>query len=153
MQSVYEDLVFYGIEASDPEDAIRKVGAKLFEQGFVRDTYVDAVAAREIEYPTGLQLATIGVAMPHTTGVHVITPAVCVVKLAHPVVFNHMGYNDGSNKVNAEMLFMMAIKDPNLQLETLQKMMGVFSSEEALAALSGAANKEELWEAARKYIG
>ena len=56
MQAVYEDLVVFGVDAKDAEDAIRQVGRHLLDKGFVKDTYIDAVAQREKEYPTGLQL-------------------------------------------------------------------------------------------------
>ena len=55
-QAVYEDLVFYDFEADDAADVIRKLGVKLEKKGFVKDTYTEAVAAREEEYPTGLNL-------------------------------------------------------------------------------------------------
>ncbi len=151
MQSIYEDLVLYGVEAENAEEAIRKVGKQLHEKGFVKDTYIDAVAAREVEYPTGLQLKDIAVAMPHTAGVHVNTPAVCVAKLAKPVTFAHMG--DPDTKVQAEILFMMAIKNPDEQLDMLQKVMGVFTNTEAVEALKAADNQEMLFRAAKEYIG
>lgn len=151
MQSVYEDLVLYGVEAANAEEAIRKVGGRLLEKGFVKDTYIDAVVQREVEYPTGLQLKNTAVAMPHTAGIHVNIPAVCVAKLAHPVVFAHMG--DPDAKVEAELLLMMAIKDPNAQLETLQKVMGVFTNEAAVEALRSAGDQRTLYEVAKTYIG
>lgn len=151
MQAVYEDLVLYGVEATDAQDAIRKVGQHLLDKGFVKDTYIGAVAKREVEYPTGLQLKDMAVAMPHTAGIHVNTPAVCVAKLAHPVTFAHMG--DPDTKVEAEILFMMAIKDPDAQLETLQKVMGVFTNAAAVAELKAAGDKATLYQVAKTYIG
>ncbi len=151
MQAVYEDLVVFGVDAKDAEDAIRQVGQHLLDKGFVKDTYIDAVAQREKEYPTGLQLKDLAVAMPHTAGIHVDTPAVCVAKLAHPVTFAHMG--DPDTKVEAELLFMMAIQNPDAQLDTLQKVMGVFTNETAVARFKAAADKHELYLAAMEYIG
>ena len=151
MQSCYEDLIILDVDAKDAEDAIRQVGKLLYDGGYVKDTYVDAVAAREKEYPTGLILQDINIAMPHTMGIHVNIPAVCVAKMAHPVTFGHMG--DPDTKVEAELLFMMAIKDPDAQVETLQNVMGVFTNSEAVAALKAASTKEELFAAAQKYIG
>ena len=151
MRAVYEDLVVNGVDAKDAEDAILQVGQYLLKAGFVKDTYIDAVAKRETEFPTGLQLKEMGVAMPHTAGVHVNTPAVCVAKLAHPVTFGHMG--DPDTKVQAELLFMMAIKDPNAQLETLQKVMGVITNPAAVAEFKAAGDKAALYKVAQTYIG
>lgn len=151
MQAIYEDLIAFGIEAKDAEDAIRQTGRLLYQSGFVKDTYIDAVISREKEYPTGLQLRTLAVAMPHTAGVHVKTPAVCVARLKSPVVFGHMG--DPDTKVQAEILFMMAIKDPDAQLETLQKVMRVFTDDAAVAQFAAANNRAALYEVAKTYIG
>ena len=68
----------------------------------VKDTHIDAVVAREKNYATGLQLADIVVAMPHTDPQHVGRPGVCIAQLKHPVEFEHMG--DPDTKVQAEML-------------------------------------------------
>ncbi|MDD6435435.1 MAG: PTS sugar transporter subunit IIA [Clostridiales bacterium] len=151
MQSCYEDLIILDVDAKDSEDVIRQVGQLLYKGGFVKDTYIDAVAAREKEFPTGLILQDIQIAMPHTAGVHVNTPAVCIAKLAHPVEFGHMG--DPDTKVMAELIFMMAIKNPEAQIETLQKVMGVFTNAEAVQALKDAEDKETLFKVAQHYIG
>ena len=150
MGSVFRDLIVLDVEAADCVDAIHKVGARLFEGGYVKDSYIDAVAAREDEFPTGLILEDINIAMPHTSGTHVNKPAVCVAKLKNPVVFGHMG--DPDTKVNAELLFMMAIKNPDEQVETLQNVMGVFTNSEAVAALKAASDEETLYAVAKKYI-
>lgn len=151
MQSCHEELIAISVEAEDYADAIHKVGKLLLDNGYVKETYIDAVIAREADFPTGLILDGIQIAMPHTAGVHVNTPAVCVAKLAKPVTFGHMG--DPDTKVAAELLFMMAIKNPDEQIETLQAVMGVFTNKEAIAALKAADTKETLFAVANKYIG
>lgn len=150
MGAIHRELILYGVEAKDANEAIDKVGNVLYVNGFVRDTYVAAVKEREVDYPTGLQLKTFGVAMPHTAGIHVIVPAICVAKLAKPVTFGHMG--EPERKVDARILFMMAIKDPNKQLKMLQSMMGVFTNDEAMLAFDAATSEEELFEVASKYL-
>ena len=73
-QATFRELILRNVEAKNAEDAIRQVGQRFFDAGFVKDTYIDAVLAREVTYPTGLQLAEIGVAMPHTDPQHVYRP-------------------------------------------------------------------------------
>ena len=123
-QATFRNLILRDVEAANAEEAIRKVGQRFYDEGFVKDTYIDAVVAREKNYATGLQLADIAVAMPHTDPQHVNRPGVCIAQLKHPVEFEHMG--DPDTKVQAEMLFMMAIKNPDEQVELLQKVLGVF---------------------------
>ena len=57
MNSIYPELIAVDVQAETSEEAIRKVGQIFLDNGFVKDTYIDAVIAREKVYPTGLQLA------------------------------------------------------------------------------------------------
>ena len=150
-QATFRELILRDVDAKDAEDAIRQVGQRFYAEGFVKDTYIDAVVAREKAYATGLQLEEIAVAMPHTDPQHVNRPGVCIAQLKHPVTFEHMGAPD--TKVEAEMLFMMAIKSPDEQVELLQKVLGVFQQPEVVAAFRSAKSEDELYEAAQKYIG
>lgn len=70
-QATFRNLILRDVEAANAEEAIRKVGQRFYDEGFVKDTYIDAVVAREKNYATGLQLADIAVAMPHTDPQHV----------------------------------------------------------------------------------
>lgn len=150
-QVTYRELIVHNLEAENYEDAIRKVGAKLYDAGFVKDTYIAATLGRELEYPTGLQLENVAIAMPHTDAVHVNRPAVCIARLKHPVTFAHMG--DPDTKVEAEIMFMMAIQNPDEQIDTLQKVLGVFQNPDVVAAFCNAKSEDELFAAAQKYIG
>lgn len=150
-QVTYRELIIHDLEAENDEDAIRKVGAKLYNAGFVKDTYIEATVGREVEYPTGLQLENIAIAMPHTDAEHVNRPAVCIARLKKPVTFAHMG--DPDTKVEAEIIFMMAILNPDEQIDTLQKVLGVFQQPDVVAAFCNADSEDKLFAAAQKYIG
>lgn len=150
-RAIYRELIVRDIDAKDSEDAIRQVGQLFFKNGFVKDTYIDAVVAREKVFATGLQLDGIAIAMPHTDTIHVNKPGVTVAKLKHPVTFEHMG--EPGRKVEAEMLFMMAIVDPKDQIELLKKVLGVFQSKEAIQEFKNANTDDELYNVALKNIG
>lgn len=150
-QATFRELIVRGIDASDAQDAIRQVGQRFLDADFVKNTYIEAVSAREKIYPTGLQLAGIAVAMPHTDPQHVKRAGVCIAQLAHPVTFKHMG--DPDTKVEVEMLFMMAILNPDEQIELLQKVLNVFQQPQVVSAFRSADSDEELFWAAQTYIG
>lgn len=150
-QAIHRELIMYGVDAKDAEDAIRQVGQLFLKEGYVKDTYIDAVVEREKVFATGLALDGICIAMPHTDIVHVNKPGVTVAKLVHPVEFEHMG--EPGRIVEAEMLFMMAITNPEDQIGTITKVLGVFQNKEALKAFKAASSEEELYEVAKQYIG
>ena len=89
--------------------------------------------------------------MPHTDVIHVNKPGITVAKLAHPVEFEHMG--EPGRKVQAEMLFMMAITNPEDQIGTLMKVLGVFQNKEAIKEFKDATTEDEIYEVAKKHIG
>ncbi|MDO4312062.1 MAG: PTS sugar transporter subunit IIA [Eubacteriales bacterium] len=151
MNSIFPELIAVDVEADSAEEAIRKVGQIFFDNGYVKDTYIDAVVAREKKYPTGLQLEGMAVAMPHTDPPHVYKSGVCVAKLKHPVTFMHMGTDD--QPVEAEMLFMMAITNPNEHMDTLAKVLQVYQNPEVADKFRGAVTTDELYKIAKFYIG
>ena len=150
-QVIYRELIVYNLEAENCEDAIRKAGARLYDAGFVKDTYIAAAVERETEYPTGLQLENVAIAMPHTDATHINRPAVCIARLKKSVAFAHMG--DPDTKVEAELMLMMAIQNPDEQIDTLQKVLGVFQQPDVAAAFCNADSEDALFAAAREYIG
>lgn len=151
MNSIFPELVAVDVEADSAEEAIRKVGQIFYDNGFVKESYIDAVIAREKVYPTGLQLRDMAVAMPHTDPPHVYKSGVCVAKLKKPVVFMHMGTDD--QPVEAEMLFMMAITNPNEHMDTLAKILEVYQNPEVAVRFREAVTKDELYKVAKHYIG
>ncbi|MBQ6560067.1 MAG: PTS sugar transporter subunit IIA, partial [Erysipelotrichaceae bacterium] len=100
---------------------------------------------------TGLELEGISIAMPHTDIIHVNKPGVTVAKLAHPVEFEHMG--EPGRKVQAEMLFMMAITNPEDQIGTIMRVLGAFQNKDAMEAFKKAETEDEIYAAAMQYIG
>ena len=150
-QAIYRELILTDVDAKDYEDAIRQVAQPFINNGFVKDTYVNAVVEREKVFATGLELEGISIAMPHTDVIHVNKPGITVAKLAHPVEFEHMG--EPGRKVQAEMLFMMAITNPEDQIGTLMKVLGVFQNKEAIKEFKDATTEDEIYEVAKKHIG
>lgn len=150
MDIIGTDLIAYGIDAADSEDAIRQAAALLEKGGYVKGSYVGAVLEREKVYPTGLHLDGIDIAMPHTMPEHVNKAAMCVVKLKNPVRFQHMA--EPEIDVDAVMLFMMAIKDPKEQISNLKTVMRMFTNKEAVSAFIRAASCEELVKAVEAFL-
>ena len=62
----------------------------------------------------------------HTDSIHVNRQAIAVGILKEPVKFCHMGMEES---VKCEMMFMMAIKKPESQVDFLGRMMDIFQSE------------------------
>lgn len=115
--------------AGDREEAIRMCGEALYQAGLVSKQFGELCVNREKEYPTGLP-TEIPTAIPHAKDEGITESSVCFLKLDKPVVFNRM--DDDSQVVNTDMIFNLAIKDPNEHLKALQNMMSFLNDPEAL---------------------
>ncbi len=116
------------------EEAIWTLGARLFEAGVVSASFADAVIARERVDPTGLP-TTPSVALPHADPAHSLQPALAVGRCAQPIAFGLMG-GDGSQTVDAELVFLLASPDPAQHVPTLRRLTSAFGQRGRLAELA-----------------
>ncbi len=136
-----ENLVMLDIVASTDEEAIDAVAAVMLREGMVKESYPDAVKAREKIYATGLELLDMGIAIPHTDPEHVNEAALALGILKNPVEFVGMGEPD--KRIPVEIIFMLSILEPHAQLAILQKLMKVFQTEGKLTLLKGCKTNAE----------
>jgi len=113
-------LVIMGLEAETDQEAIGIMARMLYDQGYVKESYIQAVKEREKEFFTGLGFEEMGVAMPHTDAVHVNRQAIGIGILKKPVRFRTMGELDGA--LDVQLMFMLAINKPDKQLDFLSHM-------------------------------
>ena len=144
------NLVFFDLEANSREEFFQKLGEELSKQGYIKDTWYDAILTREKSYPTGLECEQIKVAIPHTDPEHLEKPYIAVVKPSKPITFDFMaGMGD---PVDAELIVNLGIKHEGGQVEILQQLMGIFMNEEAVKEIMAQTTQEGMVEAITKYM-
>lgn len=135
LEMLNRDLILLDMDCATSDEVIRTLARRFVEVGVVRESFVEAVAHRETVFPTALP-AEIPIALPHTASEHVITPAVGIGVLRHPVEFCQMGSPD--IKLMPELVFMLAIKDPKAQIGLLKQMMKLIQNGELLRSIKEA---------------
>lgn len=121
MQKIHyfdQKLMALGLRSSSAEEVIESLGELLYQQGYVKDTFITSAIERERKFATGLPLGEINVALPHTDIDHVIRPAIAVGVLDSPVDFCTMGNPDKTIPVS--VVFLLAIKDAQHQVGMLK---------------------------------
>lgn len=113
----------------------------MYQAGVVKDNYLEGIKEREAEYPTGLLIGNTGFAIPHTDSSKVNYSQICFASLNQPVKFSNMG--DKNDKVEVELVFMLAMSQPHEQVQTLQNLIALFQNEEAISALKQCETEEE----------
>ena len=144
------DFVLLDLQAGSNTEVLEKMASRLLEEGMVKSSFQSAILKREEEHCTGLAFADMGVAIPHTDPVHVITPCLAIAALKNAVDFQSMGMPDVPCKT--EMVFMLAITDPDTQLGFLQALMQIFSEPGRLPALKACKTAEELTQLFKSYF-
>ncbi|GBU10425.1 PTS fructose transporter subunit IIA [Erysipelotrichaceae bacterium] len=126
------------------EAVILELGATLISQNKITSDYLSEVIQREDQYPTGLDFGHIQIAIPHaTTSDSVFETAIAIAKLVKPLSFFSMG--NSSEKLEVELVCLLAVKNPQKHLETIQKIIFFFQNKESVQDIKKAETVEELY--------
>lgn len=138
----HEGLVIPQLTASTSDEAIEVLGALLEDQGYVKDTFIDAVKEREKVFATGLPTPEIQVAIPHADIEHIIHPAIAIGVSAGPIEFGEMGNPDGI--VGARIICMLAVTESETLVLLLQNLVGIFQDPDVLQQIVDASSSTEI---------
>lgn len=144
------ELVFFDFEATDEWDFFKKMSDTLKEKGYVRDSWHDAICAREKSFPTGLQFEKIGVAIPHVDPENIVKPYIAIIKPKAPIDFAPMA-DMVDHPVHTELIINLGLlAHAEDQVAVLQAMMGIFMDEEATAEIMAQDTPEDIIDAIAK---
>lgn len=144
MSNLYinESIILLDLKGNTKEDVLRTMAKNLEEKGLVKESFTDAIIAREQEYATGLPTMGVSVAIPHTDIEHVNKKTISVAVLKEPVDFGVMG--DPTETTPVKLVFMLAMDETDSQLSLLTKLMQIFQDETILLKLANAKDKMEI---------
>ncbi|MFV0380777.1 MAG: PTS sugar transporter subunit IIA [Breznakia sp.] len=144
------ELVNLDVVVKDKADFFQMLAKKLLEKGYVEETFEMAIMQREKNYPTGLKLENIAIAIPHTDVIHIKKAFVCVNRLASPIEFMQMGSDDVVLAVSD--IFVLGIKEPKRQVKLLALLMELFSDREFIYRYRQASTEKEINSLFLSYI-
>lgn len=134
-QLLRSDLVLLDEPSQTDEAVLRTLSALLKMHGLVHASHADATVTRERAYPTGLELGTVNVALPHSDAEHVIKNAIAVAVMRAPVDFHHMADLERVTKVH--VVLMLAISEKEAMVPLLARLALVLQDGTTLAAIAG----------------
>jgi PTS system galactitol-specific IIA component len=144
-----KDLIQLGLDVQDRQGALTVLTEKLRARGLIREGFLDSLLAREAAYPTGLRTA-IPTALYHTDAQFVVQSALAVGVLRHPVAFREMGTPE--DEVMVEIVFLLAIDDPEMQVATLQRLVLLMKDRAALETIRDASDAAGLAEFLKSWL-
>jgi PTS system galactitol-specific IIA component len=145
------DHIVVSLDALDARDAVDKLVQMLVATGHVTPEFAEDVWQREATFPTGLPTQPLAVAIPHADPDHVLNSAVCIGVLKSPVKFAQMG-TDGSTILDAHILFILAIKEREKQVEMIQQLMTLIQSPSLLEGLTKTQDPDSAIELIRQTL-
>ena len=145
-----ESLVVVIDEPGSCTDVEKQLAGVLFESGYVRESYAQAIVDREASYPTGLEFGERSIAMPHCDIEHVNGPAICMGVLKKPVAWHRM--DDPESTCNAELVIMLALNEAHAHLEMLQKVIAFVQDQELVAKVIEANTADEAFALAEPHL-
>ena len=136
--------VLLNVDADSCEEVLHTVSSHLLDEGKVKQSYEEHLINREREYPTGLALGDINVAIPHTDYQYANTTQLLVATLRKPVEWHNMEDSDETIPVSAVVL--SVFDKPEHQLEALQQLIGVLQNQELVARIVASDSAQQVIE-------
>lgn len=140
--NIDESLTVVGLDGKDKVEVIECLAGLLLRKGYVRDSYLLNVLAREAIMPTGLQTKAGGVAIPHTDCEHVSRSGMAIGLLKSPVNFKNMA--NPSEDVQVNLVFLLAIAEKQAVIQVLTQLAEMFLDPDVLGQAFGKKDSKEL---------
>lgn len=137
-----KELIKLNTEFHSSDDMFVALSHDLIKNGYVEDTFNQAIIEREKEFPTGLSTGKALLAIPHTDTKHITKPFIYVVKANKPMKFLQMATRDKWLEVN--IIFMLGIKDPAKQVGLLSLIIDKFKDEQFVHTFQSISNEKEM---------
>ena len=126
---IRKETIALGLEVNDWQDAVRKAGQLLIDDGSITEEYIDG-AIENVKELGPYIVSTKGIALPHATNkVGVNRTAMSLITLKNPVNFGN------KNNDPVDTVFMLATTDSTSHLGALQDLSEFLGDEEFLNIL------------------
>ncbi|BCU81329.1 PTS galactitol transporter subunit IIA [Polycladomyces abyssicola] len=129
----HRELIFTDVVYADREDLLEKISRYLWEKGFVKESFREAILERERKYPTGLRILPHHVAIPHIDPEHIKTPFIAMVRPKQSIEFIEMATHD--QVIDARLVFVLGLKQSADQVELLQSLIELFMKQKVMDQL------------------
>ena len=146
----YHGLIIPRLDVKCRWDAIDALADLMTRDGFVTDSYCEAVKEREREFPTALPTEPIGVAIPHADLEHCVRPGISVGIMIEPIQWIEIATED--KWVNVDIVFLLSITDPQAQVVWLKRLIDAFQVEGMLRSLQSLDDEKEILQLLSRHI-
>lgn len=140
---INKDYIYTNVRVDNIFELVEYMTKKMVADGVVTSEYKQKVLEREEIYPTGLPTEPYGIAIPHCDPDFVNENTISVATLKEPIEFNVMGSD--KEKIDVYIVFLLALKESNKQLNILSSLMEYFRNQETISNIYKG-NKDEIYQ-------
>lgn len=145
-----KNCILLNPEINDKFRLLKDMANLLTKYGYVTDDFQQNVIEREKAFPTGLPTEKIGFAIPHADSKYVKESILCIAILDKPIKFYRM--DDNTIETDINFVIMIAMKDPDEQLNTLQSLIDSFNNIEDWLDVKKASKEKDVVERLKKMF-
>jgi len=130
------DIKILNVRSEEQTEILEEMGNYLYNNGYVKEAFTNAVIEREKKYPTGLEIPTaVNVALPHADIEHVKKEALVIAAPKRTVKFKRMDAPD--KDVDVGIILMPVINDPEGYVRFLSKLTLLIQKKEFVELVKG----------------
>lgn len=147
-EDMKESLIFRDLQVSDNKEALEILGNAMLQEGYVLEDFPAAVWQREQDFPTGLDVDGIGVAIPHTEAHHVKKEGIALALLKTPVEFDTMG--EENCRIPVKIIIMFTVAGKEKHIDRLMRIVQLLQDRKFLTSILAAEDKKQILETVRQ---
>ena len=131
------------------EDLFDSLAGDLLAEGYVKDTFKQALKEREAKYPTGIVCNKYNIALPHVDSEHVQKDALIVAVLDEPIGFHRMDKLE--EIIEVQVVFMLLIEGVSNHIQAIANLTSLWLDDGFMDELLKATDKERIVELVKKH--
>jgi PTS system galactitol-specific IIA component len=148
--AILENVNIVKLNRTTRDEVLKDLSEIAITAGFAKQGYDQAIIERENQYPTGLHIPEVEVAIPHADVEWAIKPSLTIAILDHPVTFGSMDGSGGD--VMAKLVFMLTIEEPRDHIDFLRSFSGGIGQPDILKDFVNSADPGPMFEKIRNNL-
>lgn len=114
----------------------------LQNEGYVTEHFLEAIIAREQEFPTGIMTNSMPIAFPHVDAQYVKKNALIICTCHPPLMFNRM--DEMQSTLDVKIAFILLIKESQIHMKTIAELTKIWQNEALLEFIYNANSNKEI---------
>lgn len=145
-----ESLIVKLEDLNTNKEALSYIADYMYEKGYVKEGYKKAILDRESEFPTGLFIGDINVAIPHADVNFVNEASIAVGILKEPIKFRAM--DEPENEIDVSLIIMLALKEAHGHIQMLQKIVELIKHQDSVKKIISSEDLNSVYETISEYL-